>query len=511
MRVDTILIAISIAILFTGVGILLIAASSAVSRSGRSADASKLKSKVLWFGRVLSGSGLLAFLGTIAICITHILLRDFVAEMVVGGIALAVVAMVFVFTGRLLSAVAATVGRQLSHEERRLRDRKLTSLSRIGWLFLPISGVLLLLPTVIPAIMFIVVVIAVAVTTSAGKRRAAQGATLWHLAISVDKGLPLDEEVMALADGFSGRARLLLDNLADLLSEGLPLPDALRKVPGVVPSSAVLAAQMGQASGKLGESLRDAAVRYTAAHRWGGLQSSSSPGVVVWYFLALPNIALSIVGFLMYWIIPKFKKIFEDFGTELPAITVSLIGVTDFIVNYFYLLFPIWVLPVVLLFYVGIGPFLGWTELVPAFLGRWLQRFNSPDILKNLSRTVDAKFSLEQGLRTIAESHVFNSTRERVEQIRHAVEQGQNPWDAFAEARLINSRESSLLKSAEKVGNLPWALNQLADSIDRRNSYRWQAFSEVAQPAAVLLIGLSVLFICVAMFMPLVKLLHDLS
>jgi protein transport protein HofC len=511
LRVDTVLIAILIAILFTGVGILLIAASSAVRRGGRPAEASRLKSRVRLFAWLLSGSGTLAILGTIAVCVTNVLLHEFVAAMVVGGIALAVVAVVFVFIGRLLSSVAATIGCRLSHDERRLCERKLTSLARIGWGFIVTSGFFVLLPTVIPAIMFVAVVLAVVVTTTAGRRRAAQGATLWHLAISVNKGLPLDEEVGALADGFSGRTRLRLDKLADLLSEGLSLPAALEGAPGVVPPSAVLAAQMGLESGTLGEALRDAATRYTTAHRWGGLQSSSSPGVVFWYFLVLPNIAISIVGFLMYWIIPKYKKIFEDFGLALPAITVTLIGASDFVVNYFYLFFPIWILPVVLLLYVGIGPFFGWTEFVPAFLGRWLQRFNSPDILKNLSRTIAAEFPLEQGLRTISEKHNFGRTRERVEQIRHGVEQGQNPWDAFAAARLINRRESSLLKSAEKVGNLPWALNQLAHSIDRRNSYRWQAFSELAQPAAVLLIGMTVLFICVAMFMPLIKMLHSLS
>ena len=41
---------------------------------------------------------------------------------------------------------------------------------------------------------------------------------------------------------------------------------------------------------------------------------------------AFGAVATLIVGFIMYYIIPKFKKIFEDFNTELPEITVVLIG-----------------------------------------------------------------------------------------------------------------------------------------------------------------------------------------
>ena len=49
------------------------------------------------------------------------------------------------------------------------------------------------------------------------------------------------------------------------------------------------------------------------------------------------SVATLIVGFIMYYIIPKFKKIFEDFGTKLPAMTEWLIFMSDMVVKYFYL------------------------------------------------------------------------------------------------------------------------------------------------------------------------------
>ena len=76
---------------------------------------------------------------------------------------------------------------------------------------------------------------------------------------------------------------------------------------------------------------------------------------------------------------------------------------------------------------------------------------------------------------------------------------------------LITRPESTLLKSAQDAGNLPWALNQLADSLERRFAFRWMTTLEFLQPAVVLFMGFVTLFICLGMFMPLIKLLNDLS
>src|SRR5690606_16478289 len=56
------------------------------------------------------------------------------------------------------------------------------------------------------------------------------------------------------------------------------------------------------------------------------------------YPVAVITVATCIVGFIMYYIIPKFKEIFLDFGVELPAITEVLINLSDWVVNYWYLI-----------------------------------------------------------------------------------------------------------------------------------------------------------------------------
>ncbi len=75
----------------------------------------------------------------------------------------------------------------------------------------------------------------------------------------------------------------------------------------------------------------------------------------------------------------------------------------------------------------------------------------------------------------------------------------------------LKPRETAFLESATRTRHLDWALLHLSRTIERRRD-RWaQALARGIQPVMALCIGLLVGFICVALFLPLVKLVADLS
>src|SRR3954468_19411881 len=54
------------------------------------------------------------------------------------------------------------------------------------------------------------------------------------------------------------------------------------------------------------------------------------------YPCVVSSVACLIVGFILYFIIPKFEAIFKDFGVDLPAMTKFLITASHFVIDYFY-------------------------------------------------------------------------------------------------------------------------------------------------------------------------------
>jgi type IV pilus assembly protein PilC len=241
-----------------------------------------------------------------------------------------------------------------------------------------------------------------------------------------------------------------------------------------------------------------------------GSQSIDGHGAVT-YPAAIMTAMMLIIGFLMYWIIPKFKKIFDDFGTELPGMTVTLIGGSDAFINYWYLAAPVVYLAVAAVFVVSMAHIVGWRELWIRWGGRWLTRPHASDVLRSLASAVELGVPIDRAFDPFVTSSGPILLQRRAAAIRQALIQGESCWELLTREGFLNWNEVALIESAQRAGNLPWALRELADSLDRRWLFRLKAGFELVQPAAILFLGAIVGFVAIALFMPLVKLLNDLS
>jgi type II secretory pathway component PulF len=83
--------------------------------------------------------------------------------------------------------------------------------------------------------------------------------------------------------------------------------------------------------------------------------------------------------------------------------------------------------------------------------------------------------------------------------------------DALASAQFISHSERALLKAAERAGNLPWALRQIALRREKRAVYRLAAAVQVLFPMAILVFGAFVAFFVVSLFIPTISLIDGLA
>ena len=340
-------------------------------------------------------------------------------------------------------------------------------------------------------------------------RASRQAALLTLLAIAVEKQLPLSPMLDAFAADSPARWRRDLRDLADMLQSGAALPDALEAVPNLLPPEAILAARVGAESGTLAESLR------VVSRRAG----SGAAVAVVWphwaalYFAFIPLVLVLIVSFLMFAIVPKLKRIFEDFAVELPPPTIALITISDWVLQYWFVVLP----PIVV--FVGLtaliiingGRFIYPLDSPPRVLLQRFPRFAAPDILRNLAPVAGAGRPLLGALETMAGFHPVLAARRRMAEIADSVAAGHDCWTAMTAAGMIRTGEASLLSAAERVGNLQWALAEVAQNIERQLEFRFKVVLEFVRPAVVLLLGSAVGFVVVSLFLPLVGLINDLA
>lgn len=365
-------------------------------------------------------------------------------------------------------------------------------------------GVILL-----PVILLVPLLIGVVYAVKA-RSQLDQGAILWTISMSLKTGRDLITELEVLRESLSGRYRRRVNQLIPLLSNGTPLATALGKVsPRIIPADALMMIRAGEANGYLEKAATDAAIQHSEK-KTGNASSGFSPTMATIYLTFIPMIGVFIVFGLCVWIVPKFKEIFEGFNTELPGQTVALIDLADGLTS------SVWGLLILLLFLLinivlAIATLVGFRQVMMTFGGRFLRRLEVPDLLRIFASTTEAQKSFTETASLVAREHPQFAIKESMRRAEKLCQEGHGCWEAFQKSSLITTHESALLRTAEEAGNLPWVLRQLADSLERRVRFRFIALMEFLQPAVVLVMGVFTMFVCVGFFLPLIKLLNDLS
>lgn len=357
---------------------------------------------------------------------------------------------------------------------------------------------------------------------------------LWMLATAIRLNRPLTDTIAELAASERGWRRYRLFRLRDRLVAGLPLPDALREKAGfferylvinhrsksfrlvslhdgsdLLPPDIVFEIKVASESGDFPRALHALALRELKRQEAAWHNTASS---IFAYLNSVLLVLALITGFVCYWIIPKYKKIFEGFNSRLPDITIFAIRVADFFVNYFYLFFPVILYVTANLFVTTMrGPASVYPSPFVRIMRQFLPRLSVPLLLQQLSIAVDAGKPMQRIIAVMAGYHPLQLMRARLMVVNRAASQGHDLWRALFDTGLISQSEAALFESAQRVGNLPWALNLTADNIERRRRYRLQVLAEFLRPLALITLGVMVAIFALAFFSPLVKLLVDLS
>jgi len=370
-------------------------------------------------------------------------------------------------------------------------------LMRLAGTMLAVAAMLALLNVNVLAL---VLVFSVWLIDIMSRRQLDREALVWILALTMARKLPLAPSVSAYALECRGGYRWRVLRFAQRLQAGQTLSAALAQDQGVIgglltPDGAA-AVCVGTACGDLPSALREAA-RVSNQRRpfWQEIGTRSV------YLAQLVAVTLGVTFGFMYFIMPAFIKIFDDFGVKLPKATQWLVDASEVSPAILLLIaLALFTLtPLALLLF-------GFLQFDLPGIGRWLRRRHTPALLRALAGVVERGQPLPTALDALAKGYPVLAIRTRLKKVAVSFSYGALGWLPWAEQGIINKAEAAVLDAAERVGNLAWALRTLADSQERRRGYRLQVAVQFFWPFAILSIGLVVGFIVIAGFLPLVEL-----
>ncbi|MCR9292224.1 MAG: type II secretion system F family protein [bacterium] len=155
-----------------------------------------------------------------------------------------------------------------------------------------------------------------------------------QLSILQDAGLPILRSLKILENNSKpGKLKNALMDVCDEIETGATLSEAMSKCPKVFSRLYVNMIKAGEAGGALETILKRLADFLESAE---ALKRKVKGALI--YPIAVVIIAGLILALIMTFIVPTFKEMFEEFGLELPAPTLLLIAMSDYIVKYWFLM-----------------------------------------------------------------------------------------------------------------------------------------------------------------------------
>ena len=290
-----------------------------------------------------------------------------------------------------------------------------------------------------------------------------------------------------------------VEAVADQLEQGVSLHYALQLTPGVASREMVLAAGIGEATGKLALCLKAA-----ARPRLAMLSLELVPRLV--YPLIVLVVVLSIFSFWMVYLHPKMQRIFLDFGSKVPDVTARLADIWDYFLIGTAVGF-VWLAGMTLL--LTFSSTIRW--FTPGF--GWLYRMHARSrVLKMLGILLSAEMPAPQALAVLADSGYFEwEVERRLEGSRRLIEQGEPLAKSLYRRGLLTAAMAPLVDAAERARNLPWALAELGDHLAGRTAQMIERITKAIFPLVICGLGLVVGFMVVGMFLPMIEVIGKLG
>lgn len=326
-----------------------------------------------------------------------------------------------------------------------------------------------------------------------------------------DAGLPILRSLRILeGQAKPGPLKTSLSNVIEDIESGSTLSEAMAKNPKAFDNLYVNMVKAGEAGGALEVILQRLA---EFKERAQSLKRKVQGAMI--YPCAVITVATLIVGFIMYYIIPKFKKIFEDFNTELPEITVVLIGTSDAVVNYWYLgpaiPFGLWLMVKIIKKNKTGAYICDWIALRIPLLGVIFRKAIVARTSRTLGTLIASGVPILEALaitRDTAGNAIFYKAYDH---ISAAIREGESMAIPLKETRTVDDMVVNMVDVGEETGALDTMLYKVADVYDEEVSILVEGLVNLLEPLMVVILGLIVGFIVIALFMPLIKLLNDLS
>ncbi|MEW6197372.1 MAG: type II secretion system F family protein [Planctomycetota bacterium] len=328
-----------------------------------------------------------------------------------------------------------------------------------------------------------------------------------------DAGLPILRSIRILEQQQKpGMLRSVLKQITEDVEGGATLSEAMSRHPKAFDRLYCNMVAAGEAGGVLDVILQRLADFLEKAQKL----KRKIVGAMI-YPVVVITIAGGIVTFIMVQVVPKFKEIFEDFGTKLPGVTEFLISLSTWFATgrppgwMVILLSPLMIYAVFkLIRQAQAGRFvLDVIALKIPVVGQLVGKSSVARFTRTLGTLVAAGVPILEAI-AITKATSGNEVYARMlQRVHDAIREGDSFANPLRASKTVDPIVVNMVDVGEETGELDKMLMKVADNYDDEVDTLVASLVSLLEPIMVVALGLIVGFIVVALFLPLVTLIQS--
>jgi type IV pilus assembly protein PilC len=328
-----------------------------------------------------------------------------------------------------------------------------------------------------------------------------------QMATMMKAGVPLLQSFDIVGKGASNPAvtKLLHDVKTDV-ETGSSLAAAFRKYPLYFDALFCNLVAAGEQAGIL-----ETLLERLATYKEKILAIKSKIKSALFYPIAIIVVAFIITAVIMIFVIPAFKQVFESFGADLPGPTVLVMTISDYFVEYWYIIFGVlgfgtWGFLESWKRSVGVQIFMDRLILrVPVF-GDLVRKSTIARWTRTLSTMFAAGVPLVEALDSVGGASGNHIYMMATKQIQAEVSTGTSLTVAMQNANVFPSMVLQMCSIGEETGALDSMLSKVADFYEQEVDDAVEALSSLMEPMIMVVLGTLIGGMVIAMYLPIFKL-----
>ena len=326
-----------------------------------------------------------------------------------------------------------------------------------------------------------------------------------QLSTMITAGLPLTDALSLLKVQSPPALAPAVDAIFTDIQGGVSLSDAMAKHPHVFSKVFVALIRAGEAAGVMDKILSRLAENMEKSREF----SAKIKGAMIYPAIIFAGM-LGVMVIMMLVVVPKLTSLYTEFGADLPLATKLIIGMSSFLIGYWWL-----VITAVVATVAGVRGYLAsvdgrrrWDAMQYQWpvVGELLRQVMLAEMTRTMALLIGAGISIAEALNIVSEALGNVVVAAEMKKIAQQVEKGFPVTVSFSQSLIFPPLVGQMVAVGEETGRMDEVMEKLAIYFESNSSERIKGLTTAIEPLIIVLLGVGVGFLIFSIIMPIYNL-----